>query len=110
MLPHKILHLIVNSFGFYTISKKNYAKFSKNRRVQNLEATDKTVEILNCEIVKFAEDKIIANVEADWIKEMVKNYRDWRVEILNAKFLEEVNGIIFHQTERAVLNSKSSQV
>ncbi|MBY0463124.1 MAG: DUF4238 domain-containing protein, partial [Alphaproteobacteria bacterium] len=77
-------------------------EFSKDRVIQNFTARKKAVEMLNCGIVKAAEDKIIANIEAEWIKEMVKEYKDWRVESLNTKVSAETHSTIFHHAERAI--------
>lgn len=52
------------------------AEFSKKRSVKRYESTDESVEKLNCEIVKYSENMVIANIESDWIKEMVKNIED----------------------------------
>lgn len=78
-------------------------EFSRKRFIENYEATDENVEKLNCEIVKHAENMIIANTEADWIKEIVKKYRNWKAETLIETVSRNPNGDeIYRIDERAV--------
>ncbi len=101
---HSLLELLEKKDIGVSELNENLTKFSKNRSIQNLKATDITVEMVNHEIVKFAEDKIIANVEAEWIKKMVKEYKNWEVQSLCKKVLDGEKEAIFQYTEQVVLN------
>jgi hypothetical protein len=77
-----------------------YEKFCiKSLKFSIVRAEEETVEKLNCEIIKFAEDKVVANVKADWITNKVLKYKDWRVETKNESF--------YKFSERSVDNSKN---
>ena len=44
--------------------------------VEEISATDQGVEKLNSTIVKFADNLVISNIEADWIRNMVEAFKD----------------------------------
>lgn len=65
-------------------------------------ADEIAVENLNTIIVKWAEDQIIANLEADWIKEMVRKYQYWRPESINTKVHEDVDAVFYQDKVDAI--------
>jgi len=80
-----------------------YHKFiGKNLPSKITIAGVESVEIFNCEIVKFAEDKIISSLKDDWIRDMVQKYRNWRVESVSVKISESDKECLYQLSQKAV--------
>lgn len=66
-----------------SLQQKDFDNATCNFSILNIK--ERRVEEFNNEIVKFTEDKVISNINASWITEIVQKFQHYRTEIVSTK-------------------------